>query len=170
MARSAKPWRRKGTGGAWYAQVHGKQVRLADASATKTEAHLRLHKLLARTGSKQPIKLGQQLTLGTAVKIYREARTALGPLDDTVLQTSLGNLPSAPSDFLRLPSSRHFHLRMTPRVGGRRGQSTSAGRLAGPAPPAIGSCSSPRSPAAWSTRASCRSTAWAPRTTAGRFL
>ena len=36
-------------------------------------------------------------------------------------------------------------------------------RTAGPA-----SSSRPRSPAAWSTRASCRSTAWAPTTTAGR--
>ena len=38
MARPASPWRRGGPDGPWYAQVRGRQVRLADPSATKDEA------------------------------------------------------------------------------------------------------------------------------------
>jgi integrase len=47
MARTPEPWRRKGVGGAWYAQIRGVKVWLAPATATKTEATAALHRELA---------------------------------------------------------------------------------------------------------------------------
>lgn len=52
MGRRAEPWKRASKGGAWYAQVNGKQVRLADGVATKTEAKKILDRLWADRGNK----------------------------------------------------------------------------------------------------------------------
>lgn len=47
MARTPKPWRRRSSGGAWYAQIAGQQVRLADADASFRDAQTELVRILA---------------------------------------------------------------------------------------------------------------------------
>jgi integrase len=47
MPRQPKPWRRAACGGDWYAQVRGRQVPLAKASATQAEAWEALYRALA---------------------------------------------------------------------------------------------------------------------------
>lgn len=44
--RIAKPWRRKGVAGAWYAWISGRRVRVADPEATDREAQVALRALL----------------------------------------------------------------------------------------------------------------------------
>jgi integrase len=47
VGRTHDPWQRGGTGGPWYATIRGKQVRLADGTASKGEARRILIRLLA---------------------------------------------------------------------------------------------------------------------------
>src|SRR5262245_52547077 len=51
--RQPHPWRR-GAGGSWYAQLRGKQTRLAGPEATKSEAQDALNRLLADGPSERP--------------------------------------------------------------------------------------------------------------------
>ena len=54
MARMPRPWRRKDSGGAWFAQVKGRQVRLADATASADDARLALARILAGVPADAP--------------------------------------------------------------------------------------------------------------------
>jgi integrase len=57
MARQPQPWRRRGVGGAWYAQVNRVKIWLAPAEATKTQAQEALYQKLAERGEpKRPAK------------------------------------------------------------------------------------------------------------------
>jgi integrase len=63
VGRTHDPWPRGGPGGPWYATIRGKQVRLADGKATKSEARRILIRILA-TESPQA---RSQLTMGDVI-------------------------------------------------------------------------------------------------------
>jgi integrase len=82
MPRRAKPWRRKGAGGAWYAQIGGVKERLAGPEVSFEEADAALHRLLADRGESRPVEerpigvkeLCERFFLWT--KDHRKPRTA----------------------------------------------------------------------------------------------
>lgn len=70
MPRQPKPWRRDSKDGAWYAQIDRTQVRLAEASATKSEATAELHRLLASRARARRIAKGEELTVVDVFNLF----------------------------------------------------------------------------------------------------
>lgn len=84
MPRRAEPWRR-GKGGPWYAWVNGKQVRLADATATKEAARDALDAI--RRGGKipRPDTVESVADLCVAFLAHQEERCRGGEITEATL-------------------------------------------------------------------------------------
>lgn len=76
MGRTPTPWRRKSCGGAWYAKIDGRHVRLADADATVREAARALGRALEAAASGVPAAEPGTATIRQAAATYLEARRA----------------------------------------------------------------------------------------------